>query len=441
MMSQSYAVGSSAEPVTHSKRKRAIRANLIGTVLEWYDFYIYGTATALAFGPLFFPSVDPVTGAFSAFATYAIGFVIRPIAGIYLARWGDTIGRKKVMVICLMLMGIATGLIGVLPTYSQVGMLAPVLLLALRLVQSIGAGAEYGTAVTMSSEFSRPGRRAFAASTPALGVSLGVLLGTGVFAILGSLPRDVFLSWGWRVPFLIGFALVFVGLYIRLRVDESPEFVQLQSGAAVVRAPLRELLRSHRRNVTLASLARASDAVGSQIFNVFTISYTTTQLGMDPGPALTGVMVANLAGLLVIPAAGRLADRFGFKPVFLVGLTVLTVGAFPFFWLLDTRDPVLVVLALLVMYGGGVKIVLSVSGVYLSSMFEARVRNTGVNFARSLSDPLAGFTPLIATSLLVLSGGASWTLGGFVAVVAVVSGIAVFHSRGAAAEQSGAPSA
>lgn len=418
---------SPAPSSTARARTRAISSNLIGTVLEWYDFYIYGTATALAFGSLFFPASSALAGTLAAFATYAIGFVLRPIAGVVLARWGDTVGRKNVMVTCLVLMGVATGCIGLLPTYAQIGALAPVLLVLLRLVQSVGAGAEYGTAITMSAEYSTGRRRGLLSSTPALGVSLGILLGTGVFAALSGLPKEEFLAWGWRVPFLIGFALVLVGLYIRLRVDESPEFRRLEETGTITRSPMRELLTSHRRHVVLAALARATDAVGSQVFNVFAIAYCTQELGMDSGPALTGVMAANLVGLAVIPLAGQWADRWGRRPVFLTGLLLVAAATFPFFWLLQTRNPVLVVVALVVVYGVGIKIALSVSGAYLAEMFDPRVRNSGVNLARSASDPLAGFTPLIATALLAVAGS-YWAVGAFIVVTALASAGAVLAS-------------
>jgi MFS family permease len=409
-------------------RTRAIASNLIGTVLEWYDFYIYGTATALAFGALFFPSSSALAGTLSAFATYAIGFVLRPVAGVVLARWGDTVGRKNVMVFCLVLMGLATGAIGLLPTHAEIGALAPVLLVVLRLVQSIGAGAEYGTAITMSAEYADERRRGLFSSTPALGVSLGILLGTGVFSALSGLSQEAVLAWGWRVPFLVGFALVFVGLYIRLRVDESPEFRRLEQAGEVSGSPMRELLTTHRRHVVLAAIARATDAVGGQVFNVFAIAYCTMELGMSAGPALTGVMIANLVGLVVIPLAGQWADRWGRRPVFLTGLLVVAAAAFPFFWLLQTRNPVLVVLALVVVYGVGVKITLSVSGAYLAEMFPPRVRNSGVNLSRSASDPLAGFTPLIATGLLAAAG--YWAVGAFIVVTALASAAAVLAGPG-----------
>lgn len=426
-------------------RTRAITSSLIGTVLEWYDFYIYGTATSLVFGALFFPSSSALAGTLAAFATYAIGFVLRPVAGVMLARWGDTIGRKNVMVICLVLMGVATGCIGLLPTYAEIGALAPILLVFLRLLQSVGAGAEYGTAITMSAEYSTARRRGLFSSMPAFGVSLGILLGTGVFAALSGLSKEAFLSWGWRIPFIVGFALVIVGLYIRLRVDESPEFTALKKSGSVTRHPIRDLLKTHRKHVVLAALARSTDAVGGQIFNVFAISYCTRELGMSAAPALAGVMAANLLGLIVIPLAGRCADRWGRRPVFLTGLLLVATLGFPFFWLLETRNPVLVVLALVLLYGIGVKIALSVSGAYLAEMFEPRVRNSGVNLARSISDPLAGFTPLIATALLAVAGS-YWAVGAFIVGTALVSAAAVFagpetRDLQPAGEADGAPEA
>ncbi|HWD01954.1 MAG TPA: MFS transporter [Amycolatopsis sp.] len=407
-------------------RTRAIASSLIGTVLEWYDFYIYGTATSLAFGTLFFPSSSALAGTLAAFATYAIGFVLRPVAGVVLARWGDTIGRKNVMVICLVLMGIATGCIGLLPTHAQVGALAPILLVFLRLLQSIGAGAEYGTAITMSAEYATGRRRGLLASTPAFGVCLGIMLGTGVFTALSGLPKQAFLEWGWRIPFFVGFVLVLIGLYIRLRVDESPEFTELKRTGAVARSPIRELLRTHRKHTLLAAVARSTDAVGGQILNVFVISYCTSKLGMPAATALAGVTIAQFAALIVIPLAGRAADKWGRRPVFLTGLLFVAAYSFPFFWLLMTRDPVIVVVAV-VLFGIGVDIALSVSGAYLAEMFDPQVRNSGVTLARTAADPLAGFTPLIATALLALAGS-YWGVGVFVVATALASATAVFFS-------------
>jgi MFS family permease len=415
-------------PKTASRaRHRALAANLIGTVLEWYDFYIYGTATALVFAPLFFPAASPVAGTLAALATYAIGFVFRPVAGMVLARWGDTIGRKRLLVLCLVLMGASTGAIGLLPTHAQAGLAAPFLLVVLRLVQSLGAGAEYGTAVTMTSEYSTAGRRGLYATVPALGVGLGIMLGTGVFALMSLLPRESFLDWGWRLPFLFGFCLVFVGLYLRLRVAESPEFERLKDAGTLTTSPLRELVRTGRRHLLLASLARSTEAVCAQLFNVFAISYCTAQLGMSAGPALTGVLVANAVGLAVIPLSGHLADRVGRRPVFLFGLCFIAAFAFPFFWLLETRNPLLVIVALVLAYGLGVKVVLAVSGAYLSEMFEPRVRNSGVTIARSLSDPLGGFTPLIASALCAATGS-YWAVGALLVALALISAGAVLAS-------------
>ncbi|HWD80029.1 MAG TPA: MFS transporter [Kribbella sp.] len=412
---------------TSRNRRRAVAANLIGTVLEWYDFYIYGTATALVFAPLFFPAGNASAGTLAAFATYAIGFVFRPVAGMVLARWGDTIGRKRLLIFCLVLMGTSTGAIGLLPTYHQAGLFAPILLVVLRLLQSLGAGAEYGTAVTMTSEHSTAERRGLVSTVPALGVALGVMLGTGVVTLVTELPREDFLGWGWRLPFLVGFCLVFVGLYFRLHVEESPEFKRLRDSGTVAPSPLRELFRARRRHLVLAALARSTEAVCAQLFNVFAISYCTGHLGMSAGPALTGVLLGNVFGLAVIPLSGHLADRVGRRPVFLFGLLFIAAFAFPFFWLLQSRNPLAVVLALVLAYGLGVKVILAVSGAYLSEMFEPHIRNTGVNVARSISDPLGGFTPLIA-SALVAATGSYWLIGVLLLAIALTSAGAVAAS-------------
>ena len=398
--------------LTPERQRKVIASSFVGTVLEWYDFYIYGTAATIVFGPLFFPDLEPTTGMLASFAAYGIGFFLKPVGGVILSRFGDTIGRKKVMVISLVTMGISTGAVGMLPTYAQIGLWAPLLLILLRLVQSIGAGAEYGGAVTMIAEFSEKNKRGFLASLPALGVSLGILAGTAMYAALSTMPKEAFMSWGWRIPFLIGFTLAGVGLYIRLQVHETPAFEKLKREQRILTSPVSYVLRHEWRRLLIAAGARSADAVGGQLFNVFAISYCTKTLGMPPSVGLTGVMLANFVGLGVIPLVGLACDRFGRKPVYLVGLAFLGAFAFPFFRLLETRQPFFVYMALILAYGVGVKIILSASGAYLTELFDVRTRSTGITFARTISDPLAGMTPLIATALFAWSG-AYWSAAVF----------------------------
>ncbi|MBR0828649.1 MHS family MFS transporter [Bradyrhizobium manausense] len=394
------------------RRRKVIVSSFIGTVLEWYDFYIYGTAATIVFGALFFPNLDPTSGMLASFAAYGIGFFLKPVGGVILSRFGDTIGRKKVMVVSLVTMGLATGSVGLLPTYNEIGVWAPILLVFLRLVQSIGAGAEYGGALTMIAEFSGKQKRGFLASLPALGVSLGILLGTGMFAALSTMQQEAFMAWGWRIPFLIGFTLAAVGLYMRLQAQETPAFEQLKQADRILRSPFTHVLKHEWRRLVIAAGARSAEAVGAQLFNVFAIAYCTKTLGMAPSVGLTGVMAANFIGLLVIPIGGLLSDRFGRKQVFLPSLIFLAAFAFPFFWLLDTKQPMLVLVAFVLAYGFGVKMIFATSGAYLTELFDVRTRSTGVTFARTISDPIAGMTPLIATALYAWSG-AYWSVALF----------------------------
>lgn len=394
------------------RQSNAVTSSVVGTVLEWYDFYIYGTAATLVFGKLFFPDLSPVAGTIAAFATYGIGFVFKPLGGVLLSRYGDTVGRKNMMLYSLVVMGLATGLIGLMPTYAQIGIFAPIGLVLLRLVQSIGAGAEYGGAMTLVSEYSSQKRRGLMSSLPVMGVSLGILLGTGIFALMSMLPEGDFESWGWRIPFLLGFSLVGVGIYIRLKVDETPAFEALRSENKISRSPLKLMWSTQRRNLLIAAGARSADAVGSQLFNVFAIVYCTTHLGLPPYVGLTGVMAANLIGLLVIPSAGMLSDRWGRRPVFLGGLVFLALFTFPFFWMLETRSFPMIVIALVLAYGFGLKTIVSASGAYFAELFDTRVRTSAISAARNVSDPLSGFTPLIATSLLA-AAGSYWAVAVF----------------------------
>lgn len=439
------AVAAKAVAAAPSSLHKVVTSSFIGTVLEWYDFYIYGTAATLVFGELFFPTLDPTSATLAAFAAYGIGFVLKPVGGVILSRYGDTMGRKKVLLVSLVMMGLATGTIGLLPTYNQIGGWAPALLVLLRLVQSIGAGAEYGGALTMVSEFSTAKNRGLLTSLPALGVSLGILIGTAMFAVLSMLPKESLMQWGWRLPFLAGFSLVLVGLYMRLQVRETPVFQQLEREKRLVRSPFLHLIKHEWRRLLIAAGARSADAVGSQFFNVFAIAYCIKTLGLPPSVGLMGVMLANLVGLAVIPIVGFLCDRFGRRPVYLAGLAFLIAFIFPYFWLLETRQPVLIFTAMILAYGVGVKVALSASGAFLAELFGAPNRSTGVTLARTISDPIAGATPLIASALVAASSdyrlAAAFALGvmvlAFLCVVAApeTQGIAMIDTSDVAADR------
>ena len=296
---------------------QVIGASVIGTIMEWYDFFIFAAAAALVFPALFFPEREPLTGTLLAFGTYGLGFFARPVGGIIFGNLGDKIGRKTVLVITLLLMGIATTLIGVLPTFERLGLWAAVLLIALRILQGLGAGAEFGGAVIMAAEYSPQGKRGLYASLPCTGVAIGLLLSSGVFSLFAALPEEQFLAWGWRVPFLLSIVVVAVGLYVRLRILETPVFSQVKETNTEVGIPVLEVVRSQPRNLLVAIGARFSENGNAYIIQTFTLTYVATQLGMSDNVALTGVLISAVIGIFTIPLFGALSDRVGRRPEYI----------------------------------------------------------------------------------------------------------------------------
>ncbi len=405
--------------------RRVVVASFIGTAIEWYDFFLYGTAAALVFNRLFFPNFDPIAGTMAAFATYAVGFFARPLGGVVFGHFGDRIGRKSMLVTTLMMMGLATFCVGLLPTYGQAGVLAPVLLVALRFVQGLGVGGEWGGAVLMVVEHADKERRGLFASWVQAGVPVGLLLATGVFSIFSRLPEASFLAWGWRVPFLLGILLTGIGFFIRMHVLESPIFEQAKSESPAPKLPILEVLRTHRRSVLLSMGARLAENAFFSIFTVWVLSYATQQLGMDRGTVLNGVLLGSAAQLFAIPIFGALSDRVGRRPVYLGGAIFLLAMAFPFFWLVDVKNTALVWTAIITgmighaaMYGP--------QAAFFSELFGTRTRYTGVSLGYQLAAPFAGgLAPLIASSLLVWSGGKAWPIALYLVAMAVVTILSV----------------
>ncbi len=406
--------------------RRVVTASFVGTTIEWYDFFLYGTASALVFNKLFFPQFDPVTGTMAAFATYAVGFFARPVGGIVFGHFGDKIGRKSMLVTTLMLMGVATILIGLLPTYDQIGMWAPLLLVTLRFVQGFGVGGEWGGAVLMAVEHGAAGKRGFYASWVQAGVPVGLLLANAVFMLVSTMEEGAFLSWGWRVPFLLGVLLLGVGMFIRLKIIESPVFTQAKSEDAGPRIPVLAVLRDHPRNVLLAMGARFAENAFFYIFTVLILSYGSQQLGMSKPSLLNAVLVGSAVQLVVIPWFGALSDRVGRRPVYLGGALFLALFAFPFFWMVETRQPVFVVLAVVIglighsaMYGP--------QAAFFSELFGTRVRYSGASLGYQLASPLAGgLAPLIATKLLEGSSGQSWPVAVYLLIMAAITLVSVW---------------
>ncbi|WP_030975008.1 MFS transporter [Streptomyces sp. NRRL S-1824] len=402
------AASASAPPTTRSL-KRIVAASLIGTTIEWYDFFLYGSAAALVFPKLFFPESDPLVGTLLSFLTYAVGFAARPLGALVFGHYGDRLGRKKLLVLSLLLMGAATFAIGLLPTHATVGVAAPILLTVLRLVQGFALGGEWGGAVLLVSEHGDAKRRGFWASWPQTGAPAGQLLATGVLSALTALLSDsAFGAWGWRIPFLLSGVLVIVGLWIRLSVDESPVFkaalaqAEARKGAAAAaeKMPLVAVLRHHWRDVLIAMGARMAENISYYVITAFILVYATTAAELSKQTALNAVLVASAIHFAVIPVWGALSDRFGRKPIYLIGAVGVGLWMFPFFALIDSRSFGSLLLAVtvgLIFHGA----MYAPQAAFFSEMFATRMRYSGASIGAQFSSVAAGApAPLIATALL-----------------------------------------
>jgi MFS transporter, MHS family, shikimate and dehydroshikimate transport protein len=406
--------------------RRVVLASFVGTTIEWYDFFIYGTAAALVFSKLFFPVGDDFLANMASLGSFAIGFFARPIGGIVFGHFGDRIGRKAMLVTTLMMMGVATCLIGVLPTYESIGIAAPILLIVLRLVQGFGVGGEWGGAVLMAVEHGHSSKRGFYGSCVQMGVPAGLLLATGVFAIFSSMDEQSFLSWGWRMPFLFGVVLLAIGMFIRFQIMESPLFAQVQQKKDVSPLPILDVFRHYPRNVLLAMGARFAENACFYIFSIFVLAYATEHMHLDKRTVLVGVWIAAAIQIVAIPAFGILSDRVGRRPVYLCGAIFLATFAFPFFWLVETGIVAVVWLAIVLgmighaaMYGP--------QAAFFSELFGTNVRYSGASIGYQLASPFAGgLAPVIATALLKWSGGESWPISVYLIATAGLTIISVW---------------
>jgi MHS family shikimate/dehydroshikimate transporter-like MFS transporter len=389
---------------TNSVRLVAV-ASFIGTTIEWYDFFLYGTAAALVFNRLFFPTFDPLMGTLAAFGTYAVGFFARPVGGIVIGHYGDKIGRKSMLVLTLVVMGVATFLIGLLPTYEQIGPWAAVGLVLLRVAQGFGVGGEWGGAVLMAVEHAPPGTRGYYGSWPQIGVPAGLVISTAVFAVFSRLPEEQFLSWGWRVPFLLSALLVIVGLMIRVRILETPAFTKVKEASREAHQPIIELLKTYPKQVLLAMGARFGENGAFYIYSVFVLTYATQHVKMPQQVVLTAMLIGAGLELMAIPFFGAMSDRFGRRPVYLFGAIVTALWAYPLFRLLDTASPPLVWLALIVAFVFSHAAMYGPQAAFFSELFGTRVRYSGASLGAQLAAVLAGGTsPFIATLLLAKYG-------------------------------------
>ncbi|WP_461120270.1 MFS transporter [Saccharothrix stipae] len=421
-----------APPERRTLRK-LMAAGLVGSSLEWYDFFIYATAAALVFPKLFFPEASPLVGLLLSFSTFWAGFVARPVGGLVFGHVGDKFGRKPALVTCLALMAAATFLIGLLPTSATLGVLAPVLLVLLRFLQGIAVGGQWGGVVLLLTETAGPQRRGFAGTFGQAGVPLGVILGNVAFLVVGAVvPAAEFASWGWRVPFLASALLFPVVLFIQLKVEDSPVFREIKQrraeGPAVPAAPLREVLRTHRRPVLLgAGLMFASNAV-FYVSIAGVLDYATRELGLARNSVLVVTLLSSLVSVPVILLAGRWSDRHGRRPLIVAGAVAMIVWAFPYFWLIDTASLGLIFVALAVS-GVGSSLVYGPVAAYLAELFEPQVRYSGASLAYQLASILvSGGTPVIMTALLATTG-TSLSVSAFLLVMGVVTLASVLALR------------
>jgi MFS family permease len=408
-------------------RLRVILAASVGSALEWYDFFLYGTAAALVFGDLFFPKSDPVVGTLLAFLTFGVGFVVRPLGGILFGIMGDRFGRKPVLVATLLMIGIGTTAIGLLPTYAQIGYGAPALLVALRVVQGLGAGAEYGGAVIFLVENAPARHRGFWGSFAPLGVSIGNLLAAGAFALVTLLPRDDLMAWGWRLPFLASFLLILVGIFVRLRVAETPVFTQaVVARGKVERNPAMQALRRHPRNFMVVLGARMAENGLGYLFPVFGLSYVINTLAVPRAEALSALMIAFVIELFTIMGFAALSDRIGRRPVYMFGALAGVVLAFPFFWLVGTKQWIWIALAFILARAVVTAAMFGPQAAYFAELFPPQRRFAGFAFARELGSLLAGGpAPFVATALVAWSGS-WWPVACYAAVLAAITAFAVW---------------
>ncbi|VTU13260.1 Proline porter II [Variovorax sp. SRS16] len=409
----------------NQKLRTVVGSSLIGTTIEFFDFFIYGTAAALVFPKLFFPTLSPLVGILAAYATLAIPFLTRPLGAIVFGNYGDKLGRKKMLILSLMIMGLATFAIGLVPTYESIGVAAPILIIVLRLVQGFALGGEWGGATTMVVEYAPPARRGFFGSFVQLGNVLGLFIATLVFALL---PKDTLLDGWWRLPFLASILMLGVGLVIRSKIEETPIFAQLKT-SEVRRTPIVDVLRHHKKAVLLAMGMRTGEIVLGWLVIGFLLTYATKTVGFSSNDVLYAILGASGLGLFTFPLFGALSDRIGRRPVYLIGAIIAAVFAFPFFWLIDAKVPALFFFAIIFGYAIALGAMFSVQPAFFSEAFDTNVRYTGVSLGYQLANVIGGLTPMIATSLVAAAGGKSWPISTFLAIASLITVGCVLLSR------------
>ena len=411
--------------------RRVLIASLVGSSIEWFDYFLYGTMAALVFNQLFFVSEDPTVGLILAYASFALSFFIRPFGGVIFSHIGDRIGRKKTLVLTLSLMGAATFAMGILPTYQAIGVAAPILLITLRLIQGLGIGGEWGGALLLATEYAPAEHRGLFGSIPQMGVTIGMVMGTLALWIMNLLPEAAFMSWGWRIPFIFSALLVIFGLWIRKGIDETPEFKAVQESGDMPKLPIVDTLRYYWREVLITIGAKVVETAPFYIFSTFIVSYATTNLGFSRSATLGAVMIATIATTILIPIMGSLSDRIGRKKMYIAGTVAMMAFAFPYFWLIHQGSVLLLVVATVIGLGIIWAPITAVLGTMFSEIFDAKVRYTGVTLGYQVGAAVAGGTaPLVATALLSAFENSYVPVALYIMFTAAVSLLAIWAVKG-----------
>lgn len=419
---------SSAQPSTSSMKlnKRVLVASLTGSAIEWFDYFLYGTVASLVFNKLFFPNYDPMVGLMLTYLSFSLTFFVRPFGGFLFSHIGDRIGRKKTLVITLSLMGFATFGIGLLPGYDVIGIWAPILLIILRVIQGLGISGEWGGALLLAYEYAPKGKRGLYGSVPQMGVPLGMVMATLAMTLVSLLPDEDFLSWGWRIPFLLSAVLVLLGLWIRNGIDETPDFKEAKRHGDVAKVPLVDTLKYHWREVLIATGAKVVETAPFYVFTTFVVGYATGTLQLEKMSVLNAVSIASLITVFMIPLMGSLSDRIGRKAVFFYGALAMGLFAAPYYLLLDMRSDLTLTIATVIVIGFIWAPIVATLGTFMSEIFSTRVRYTGITLGSQLGAAIAGGSaPLIATWLQMRSDGHWGTIAIYIALCAAISIFAV----------------
>lgn len=415
--------------IRQTQVRRAAIASTIGTAIEWYDYFLYGTAAALVFPKLFFPNSDPFIGQLQSFATMFLGFVARPVGAAIFGHYGDRLGRKATLIITLLLMGLSSAAMGILPTYAAIGVWAPVILIILRILQGIGVGGEWGGSVLLSMEWGHHQRRGLMGSWPQLGVPLGLLFSSLFMSIFIAISGSGFNTWGWRIPFLLSLVLVLIGLFIRLRVMETPHFQEVLQRQKVVKVPVIEALKSHPKEIVLSALVRMAEQAPFYLFITFILSYGSTYMHYNKGFLTNATTVAAVLSLFTVPFAGYLSDRIGRRKMYAIGAVLVLLYAYPYFWMVNTGVAALAFIAIVIsliphdlLYGP--------QAALIAENFPSHLRYSGASLGYQLASVIAGGpAPLIATWLMHKYGSSS-AISAYIIFNAVVTLIALAFLKG-----------